>query len=111
MRKNRQRGREQRHVARPVGGKANHHDCVIGRFRADEVAQQLLGDRVTLILEDVEREGDVVGGERAAIMEVDAGPHQKAVGQPLRGYAHRARSKGARIVDENRQHLWIGRTG
>src|SRR5262249_62297599 len=81
--------------------KANPHDRVIGRFRADEVAQQLLDDRVALLLEDVEREGDIVRGERAAIMEGAAGSHQKAVGQPIRGYANRASSKpvdGVRLV-------------
>src|SRR5437773_2460389 len=31
-------------------------------------------------------------------MEGDAGPHQKAVVQPIRGYAHRARSEAVQRV-------------
>ena len=62
----------------------HHHGRIISRFRADEVSQQSLGDRMTLLLEDFQREGDIVGGERAAVVEGDAGAHQKTVGQPVR---------------------------
>jgi hypothetical protein len=48
---------------------------------------------VALLLEDLEREGDVVGGERAAVVEGDAGTHQKTIGQPVRGYLHRTSGK------------------
>src|SRR4029453_178122 len=51
-RKNRQRSHEQRHVAPPLGGKMRYHGRIIGRLRADEVAQQLLRDRVAFVLED-----------------------------------------------------------
>src|SRR5205823_1200512 len=97
-RKNRQRDREQRHVAGSMGREAHHHGHVIGRLRADEVAQQLLRDRVALVLEDFQRKNDVVGGERAAIVESDAGPYQKAVGEPIRRYPHRARSKSVESI-------------
>src|SRR5262245_36321121 len=74
-REDRERSHEQRHVASSMGRETYHDDRVIGRLRADEVAQQLLGDRVALVLENFQREGDVVGGERAAIVKRDAGPH------------------------------------
>lgn len=32
-----------------------------------------------------------MGGQRAAVMEGDPGPHQKMIGQLIRGYPHRAR--------------------
>ena len=65
-------------------GRETYHDGrVIGRFRADEVAQQLLSDRVALVLEDFQREGDVVGGERAAIVELDPGPQQKTISESV----------------------------
>src|SRR5262249_34744974 len=78
-----------------------NHGRIISRFRADEVAQQLLGNRVALVLEDFQREGDIVGGERAAVVEGEAGAHQKTVGQPVRGYLHRTSGKaveGIRLV-------------
>ena len=59
-------------------GRETYHDGrVIGRFRADKVAQQLLGDRVALVVENFQREGEVVGGERVAIVERDAGRIRK----------------------------------
>src|SRR5262249_21402479 len=73
-REDRERSHEQRHVAGSMGRETYHDGRVIGRLRADEVAQQLLGDRVALVLENFQREGDVAGGERAAIVERDAGP-------------------------------------
>src|SRR5215510_6914057 len=42
-----------------------------------------------------------MGGERAAVVKRDAGPHQKTVSEPIRGYPHRARGKsveGIRLV-------------
>src|SRR5499433_4428224 len=84
-REDRERGHEQRHVASSMGRETYHHGRLIGRFRVDEVAQQLLGDRMALFLEDFQREGDVVGGERTTIVELDPGPHQEAVGEPIRG--------------------------
>src|SRR5262249_46028213 len=92
-REDREHSHEQRHVASSMGREPYHDDRIIGRFRADEVAQQLLGDRVALVLEDFQREGYVVRGQWAAVVERDAGPHQEAVGEPIRGYAHRARSE------------------
>src|SRR5262245_29938903 len=73
-REDRERSHEQRHVASSMGRETYHHGRVIGRFRADEVAQQLLGDRMALFLENFQREGDVVGSERATIVELDPGP-------------------------------------
>src|SRR5262249_37781125 len=99
--KNRQRRREQWDITCPVRREMRHHVRIISRFRADEVAQQLLGDRVALLLEDLERERDIVGGERAAVVEGDVGAHQKTVGQPVRGYLHRTSGKaveGIRLV-------------
>src|SRR5499433_3095469 len=84
-REDRERSHEQRHVASSMRRETYHHGRVIGRFRADEVAQQLLGDRMALFLEDFQREGDVLGGERATIVEGDPGAQQKAVGEPIRG--------------------------
>src|SRR5262249_54764232 len=83
----------QRHVASSMGRETYHDDRVIGRFRADEVAQQLLGDRVALVLENVQREGDVAGGERAAIVKRDAGLHQETISETVGRYLHRARSE------------------
>src|SRR5215831_8203870 len=99
--KNRQRRREQRDITCPVRREMRHHGRIVSRFRADEVAQQLLGDRVALVLEDFQRKGDIVSGERAAVVEGDAGAHQKTVGQPVRGYLHRTSGKaveGIRLV-------------
>jgi hypothetical protein len=110
-RKNRQRGREQRHVARPLAREAQHHGRIVGRLRADEVAQQLLGARVAFVLEDLQRERDVMGGERAAVVELDAGPHQKAVSEPIRGYANRARGEaveGIRLIGRARHQAGEG---
>src|SRR5262245_27580055 len=92
-REDRERSHEQRHVASSMGRETYHHGRVLGRFRADEVAQQLLGDRVALVLENFQREGDVVGGERATIVELDPGPQQKTISEPVRRYLHRARSE------------------
>src|SRR5215831_15390492 len=100
-REDRERSHEQRHVASSMGRETYHHGRVIGRFRADEVAQQLLGDRMALFLEDFQREGDVVGGERATIVELDPGPQQKTISEPVGRYLHRARSEaveGIRLV-------------
>src|SRR5215475_4366108 len=88
-REDRERSHEQRHVASSMGRETYHHGRVIGRFRVDEVAQQLLGDRVALVLEDFQREGDVVGGDRATIVELDLGPQQKTISEPVGRYLHR----------------------
>src|SRR5262249_46219533 len=92
-REDRERSREQRQVASSMGRETYHDGRVIGRFRADEVAQQLLGDRVALFLEDFEREGDVVRGDRATIVELDPGPQQKTISEPVGRYLYRARSE------------------
>src|SRR5262249_40329132 len=63
-----------------------------------EVAQQLLGDRVALVLENFQREGDVVGGERTAIVERDAGPHQETISESVGRYLHRTRSEAVQRV-------------
>ncbi len=100
-RKNRQRGHEQRDITRALRGKAHDHRSVIGRLRADEIPQQLVGDRVTLLLEDVERESDVMRGERTAVVKPGAGSHQKAAAEPILGYLHGARGQpvhGVRLV-------------
>ena len=97
-RENRQRGRKQRDVARAVRRKVDEHGGVVGRLGVADIAQQLLGDRVALLLEDFEREGGVMGGERAPVVEGDAGPHQKPVGQSVRGNAHGARSKAVERI-------------
>src|SRR5262249_47379757 len=55
-REDREHSHEQRHVASSMGRETYHHGRVIRRFRADEVAQQLLGDGVALFLEDFQRE-------------------------------------------------------
>src|SRR5262249_53255387 len=97
-REDRERSHEQRHVASSMRRETYHHGRVIGRFRADEVAQQLLGDRVALVLENFQREGDVAGGERAAIVKCDAGPQQETISQSVRRYLHRARSEAVQRV-------------
>ena len=56
---------------------------------------------MSLVLEDFQREGDVVRGERAAVVERDAGPHEEAVGEPIIRYLHRAGGEavhGIRLV-------------
>ena len=97
-RENRQRGRKQRDVARAVRRKVDEHGGVVGRLGVADIAQQLLGDRVALLLEDFEREGGVMGGERAPVVESDAWPHQEPVGQAIRGNAHGARGKAVERV-------------
>src|SRR5215471_8118698 len=97
-REDRERSHEQWHVASSMGRETYHDGRVIWRFRADEVAQQLLGDRVALVLEDFQREGYVVRGQWAAVVERDAEPHHEAVGEPIHGYAHRARSEAVQRV-------------
>src|SRR5262252_2302557 len=97
-REDRERSHEQRHVASSMGRETYHDGRVIERFRADEVAQQLLGDRMALFLEDFQREGDVVGGERATIVELDLGPQQKSIREPVGRYLHRARSEAVQRV-------------
>src|SRR5215831_18804509 len=96
--KNRQRRREQRDITCPVWREMRHHGRIISRFPADEVAQQLLGDRMALFLEDFQREGDVVGGERATIVELDLGPQQKTISEPVGRYLHRTRSEAVQRV-------------
>src|SRR5262249_61091778 len=81
-REDRERSHEQRHVASSMGRETYHDDRVIGRFRVDEVAQQLLGDRMALFLENFQREGDVVGGGRATIVELDPGQQPRAIREP-----------------------------
>src|SRR5262249_7646583 len=97
-REDRERSHEQRHVASSMGRETYHDGRGIGRFRADEVAQQLLGDRVALVLENFQREGDVVGGERTAIVERDAGPHQETISESVGRYLHRTRSEAVERV-------------
>src|SRR5438128_2007490 len=97
-REDREHSHEQRHVASSMGRETYHDGRVIGRFRADEVAQQLLGDRMALFLEDFQREGDVVGGDRASIVEPDPGPQQKTISEPVGRYLHRARSEAVQRV-------------
>src|SRR6516165_10093825 len=97
-REDREHGHEQRHVASSTSRETYHHGRVIGRFRADEVAQQLLGDRMALVLENFQREGDVVGSERATIVELDPGPQQKTISEPVGRYLHRARSEAVQRV-------------
>src|SRR5262245_61059485 len=97
-REDRERSHEQGHVASSMGRETYYHGGVIGRFRAAEVAQQLLGDRMALFLEDFQREGDVVGGERATIVELDLGPQQKTISEPVGRYWHRTRSEAVQRV-------------
>src|SRR5215470_15297480 len=97
-REDRERSHEQRHVASSMGRETYYDDRVIGRFRADEVAQQLLGDRMALFLEDFQREGDVVGGERTAIVKRDAGPQQETISESVGRYLHCARSEAVQRV-------------
>src|SRR5262249_43740417 len=44
------------------------------------------------------REGDIVGGERVAIVELDPGPQQKTISEPVGRYLHRARSEAVQCV-------------
>jgi hypothetical protein len=66
---------------------------VLVAFRADEIAQQLLRDRMALVFEDFQREGNVVAGKRRAVVKADTGSHQELVGEPICGYPHRACSE------------------
>src|SRR5262249_7810314 len=98
-REDRECSHKQRHVASSMGRETYHDGRVIGRrFRADEVAQQLLGDWVALVLENFQREGDVAGGERAAIVERDAGPQQETISEHIGRYLHRACSEAVQRV-------------
>src|SRR6516164_2662055 len=53
---------------------------------------------MSLFLEDLQREGDVVGGERATIVELDPGPQQKTIREPVGRYLHRACSEAVQRV-------------
>src|SRR5262245_59793081 len=97
-REERERSHEQRHVASSMGRETYHDNRCIGRFRADEVAQQSLGDRVALHLENFQREGDVAGGEWAAILKCDVGPQQETISEAVGRYLHRARSEAVQRV-------------
>jgi hypothetical protein len=54
---------EQRHVATPLGREAHDYGGVVRHLDADEIAQVLGDERVTLVLEQIEREGHVMRGE------------------------------------------------
>ena len=60
---------------------------------AVDLAQQLRIGRVRLLLEDVQRKGDVGGGQPRAVGEARLRAQQEAVGQLVRGIAHRAREQ------------------
>src|SRR5947209_5567064 len=51
-REDRQACNEQRHVAGALRSKSDDHAGVVDRFRAEEVAQLDLGDRMAFLLED-----------------------------------------------------------
>ncbi len=53
---------------------------------------------MALVLENFQGEGHVVGGERAAVVKLDAGPHQEAIGEPVLGYLHRAGCKPVQAI-------------
>jgi hypothetical protein len=72
---------------------AHDHGRVVGGLGACEVAQHLLGDRMALVLEDFQRERNVVRGDRTAVVKLDARPHQETVGQSVGRDAHGPRGK------------------
>ena len=90
-REDRQRRHEQRHVAAAPLREPHHHGRVVGRLDAGHVAHELGDDRMALLLEEVEREGDVVRVMLAAVVEFRFRPHQEAIGQAVGRNAHRAR--------------------
>ena len=89
----RQRRQEQRHVARAFFGETDPHARIVDGLGTAEIAQELRDDRVPLLLQDVERERDVVRGQLAAVVEARLRAHEKRVGLPVRRGAHRARSQ------------------
>ena len=68
-RKNRQAGDEQRHVAGALGRKARGDGSVVVGLGAGEIAQRLADDRVAFVFENIQREGDILRGERRAVVE------------------------------------------
>jgi hypothetical protein len=70
--KNRAAGHEQRDVTCPVGREAHHDREVVGCLGSGEIAQQLLGDRMALVLENLQRERHVGRGQRAAVMKLES---------------------------------------
>ena len=97
-REDRQAGGEQRHVARAPRRKADHHGGVVGRFHARKILQALVDDGVALLLEDRQREGDVMGGQLGAVVKARLGAHQVAVGLAVGRNAHRARRQPIHAV-------------
>src|SRR5262249_58636875 len=62
--KDRQAGDEERHVARALGRKAHGDTRVIVRLGAKEIAQKLADQRMALLLQNIERERNVMRGKR-----------------------------------------------
>jgi hypothetical protein len=53
---------------------------------------------VAFVLENFQREGDVVSSYRATIVELDAGPQHKTINESVGRYLHRARSKAVQRI-------------
>ena len=70
----RQGGDGERQVAHEIAGKCVAHRVRVERLRLDHVLQCLMVDRVAFILQRVEGEHHVVGGERRAVGELRLGP-------------------------------------
>ena len=66
-----------------------------------EIAQRLADQRMALFLEHIEREGDIVGGQRRAVVEFGARPDEELIDQAVGRAAHFLRGKpvhGVRLV-------------
>ncbi len=83
---NRQVGDGERRAARPVRRKSHHNDAVAFGFGGLHVAEQVADGGMTLGLQRRQREGDILGLNRAAVVEGDAVAQAKLVGAAVGGH-------------------------
>src|SRR5690349_25023877 len=77
-RKNRKTGDEKRHVARTPFAKTHNNGAVTGCLRAFAVAQLLRDDRVTLLLQRVDRPRHIVSRQRRTVMKFCLRPQSES---------------------------------
>ena len=97
--KNRHADDDEMRVAAAVLDEAHMNDIVALGLDRFDLLEQLRVDRMALVLEDVEREGDVGGGDLRAVGEPRFGPQPEAVVELVGGVAHRS---GEQPVDRIR---------
>ncbi len=100
-RKNRQAGDEQRHVARALRRKAHGDAGIVVGLGAGEIAQRLADQRMAFLFQNIEREGDVVGGQPRAVVEFRLRADEELIGEAVGGAPHFLGGKavhGVRLV-------------